>query len=181
MTRLRTRAWRQFLLLLLLALFGCGADLSVSLPNDHLLVVANTNDVAIVSRREFGVVVKHSVGRLDTDGDYVFGEIVDPDTRLFTEYFVLDTRTSGAAYYPGQAAWEAALAAAGVSEIDLRAYRVLQRPGPRAGANRTRGGHPDRDPLGVLAKSTISRMRMPTHEHARAMPAERHPLSSRSR
>jgi hypothetical protein len=120
MTRLRTRAWRQFLLLLLLALFGCGADLSVSLPNDHLLVVANTNDVAIVSRREFGVVVKHSVGRLDTDGDYVFGEIVDPDTRLFTEYFVLDTRTSGAAYYPGQAAWEAALAEAGVSEIDLR-------------------------------------------------------------
>lgn len=104
-----------------------------------------------------------------------------PHLAIGTEYFVLDTRTSGAAYYPGQAAWEAALAAAGVSEIDLRAYRVLQRPGPRAGADRTRGGHPDRDPLGVLAKSTISRMRMPTHEHARAMPAERHPLSSRSR
>lgn len=162
-TRLRTPAWRPSILLL--ALFGCGANLSVSLPNDHLLVVANANDVAIVSRHEFAIVVKLSVGRLDTHGDYVFGEIVGPDTRLFSEYFVLDTVTSKAEYYTGKTEWKAALANARISEIDLR--------GPSAVFNV--GDHVWRRialaacavlvviPLAWLAKAKASRKRMPSH------------------
>ena len=101
-------------------LLGCGANLSIELPNDHILAVANSNDVTIVSKHQFGNVVKASVGDLDTEGDFVFGEIVEPDTQLLNEYFVLDTATSSTEYYATKTEWEAALAQLGIAEVELR-------------------------------------------------------------
>lgn len=100
-------------------LLGCGANLTIELPNGHYVVVANANDVAINSGSG-DTVTKHSVGELADSGDHVYGTIVDPDTLLFQEYFLLDTRTSTISYYPDEASWSAALHVLSIANRDLR-------------------------------------------------------------
>ena len=106
-------------LVALVLLFGCGPGLSVSLPNDHTLM-DDSICVTIVSEHHDGARVKHTISSLDTDGPYVFGKIADPDSQLFMEYFVLDTTTSHAEYYPSREPWTEFLHAVGVTEIHLR-------------------------------------------------------------
>jgi hypothetical protein len=100
-------------------LLGCGANLTIKLPNGHYVVVANANDVAINSASG-DTVTKWSVGKLSHEGDYVFGTIVDPDTQSLQEYFVLDTRAGVTSYYPNEPAWAAALSTVSITNRDLR-------------------------------------------------------------
>lgn len=100
-------------------LLGCGASLTIPLPNDHAVIVANSSDISIVAAND-EMVVKWSIGELSHSGDIVYGTIMDPDTRLFQEYFVLDTRTSMVEYYPDQRSWSSALSAVGISDLRLR-------------------------------------------------------------
>jgi hypothetical protein len=100
-------------------LLGCGADLTLELPNDHRVVVMNSNDVAICSS-DGGAVTKLSVGKLADTGDYVYGTIVDPDSQSFREYFMLDTRTSDVRYFQTKPEWAAALGEIGITNLELR-------------------------------------------------------------
>lgn len=100
-------------------LLGCGADFTIQLPNDHYVVVANSNDVAINSATG-ETLTKWSVGKLADTGDFVYGTIVNPDTQLFQEYFVLDTGTSEVNYYSDKEEWATVLNAVGVTSLELR-------------------------------------------------------------
>lgn len=100
-------------------LLGCGADLSLQLPNDHFIVVANSRDVVITSATG-GTRTKLSVGELADTGNFVYGTIVNPEPWRFQEYFVLDTSTSKVDYYPNKQEWATALNAVGVTNLELR-------------------------------------------------------------
>ena len=108
------------LILIAYLLIGCGANLSMELPNDHTLAVSHSNSVGIISDITFGQVVAKTIDSLNTEGDYVFGIRLDPETLYFADYFILDTTKSSTEYYAAKIEWEAALAQLGITDVELR-------------------------------------------------------------
>lgn len=111
-------------------LLGCGADLTLDLPNDHSLVVLSSSDVFICSP-DGGMLTKMCIGKLADTGDYVYGTVVEPESQAFREHFMLDTRTSEVRYFQASTEWAAALGEVGVTNLELR--------GPDGFYNMTRG------------------------------------------
>lgn len=95
-------------------LSGCGANYDVELPNRHRVIVMNSSD-KVISSRDYGQAVHSSIHELNTFGDIVYGSLVDSNTRLFDEYFLLDTASATTEYFDTEAELVAALRSKGFS------------------------------------------------------------------
>jgi hypothetical protein len=107
--------------LIVLAVSGCGANFDIELQNKHFLAVMNSNDVMITPSENIGGDgVRNSVARLNLYNEFVFGIVVEPDTREFEDYFLLNTSTGNTQYFSIEDKWLNALNGIGItSKPDL--------------------------------------------------------------
>lgn len=110
--------------LLSLLAAGCGANFEIPLVNGFEVLVMNSRDVLIAPPDNSpGVGVRPTVDELNYRGNYVFGTVVDPDTQVFEDYFLLDTTVGRALYFDNKTEWADALA-----RVGLNRSPVLLRP-----------------------------------------------------